>query len=63
MKALLANPVLARCITVFVSGGIAAAAADGSLPSVAHAAFGFAGMLLGALLPQLFARKVAPDAE
>lgn len=51
------NPVIARILATFLAGGIAAVAADGSMPSAAQAAFAAAGMLIGALLPQLFAGK------
>ena len=55
------NPLIARILTVFVAGGIAAVAGDGSIPSGTQAAFAAAGMLLGALLPQLFASTAKKD--
>ena len=54
------NPVLLRVLTLFVSGGIAAVAGDGQVPSAVNSAFALAGVLVGALLPQLFASKPAP---
>ena len=51
------NPLIYRVIAVFVAGGIAAVAGDGSIPDGTQAAFVAAGVLLGALLPQLFAAR------